>query len=280
MFINSIVAPLLELGRNRSLGIIGALLMVIAGSVVQAIHQPIGYLMNRCDTSQLTTQHCLQNVSSMELNHIVLQFNNFHSERNVTNLSSNNLTEELSSTQEPSLYSESCRQTFDMAMELANLEWPRKHQLLIESITTCNMTLTEALVLLGANFTVKASFTLMPLHLAVFLGRVEMASLFIAAGAEINAREDLGLTPLHCAFYSPNSDAMVRLLAAHGADLEAMNSEMKTALHMAAEYNLPTVQTLVALGANKEARDKDGLTPLDLARNLGHTQVVNWLSAP
>ena len=58
--------------------------------------------------------------------------------------------------------------------------------------------------------------------------------MLIQAGADVNAREDCGYTPLHCACASGDS-AMVKLLIENGADVNAVNHDGQTPLHFAIE---------------------------------------------
>ena len=56
----------------------------------------------------------------------------------------------------------------------------------------------------------------------------------IAAGADVNAKDERGRTPLHAAALNGRSDAVKALIAA-GADVNAKDERGKTPLHLAAE---------------------------------------------
>jgi ankyrin repeat protein len=59
-----------------------------------------------------------------------------------------------------------------------------------------------------------------PLHQAAFHGHKGAASLFIANGAEVNAKDFFGRTPLHLAAMGGHKE-IVELFITNGADLNA-----------------------------------------------------------
>jgi ankyrin repeat protein len=75
-----------------------------------------------------------------------------------------------------------------------------------------------------------------PLHSAATTGRSEVLSLLLAAGAPVNARQQLGWTPLHAAVQVGDS-AVIRILLAFGADARQEQDEGKSALSMARAKN-------------------------------------------
>jgi len=91
----------------------------------------------------------------------------------------------------------------------------------------------------------------------------EMAEYLIAHGADVNARNDSGITPLHLAA----CPEMVRILLNHGAELEARENGGGTPLHIASENPeaLDVMQQLLELGADANARDNSGRTALETA---------------
>jgi ankyrin repeat protein len=129
---------------------------------------------------------------------------------------------------------------------------------------------------------------------------VQMTRVLIGHGAEVSAKDEEGITPLHCASYHGLRDAM-QLLIAKGADVNAKSvrdpnpddsiawegrdlgyrlSPGVTPLHEAAFSGDPcVVEMLLTHGARVEAADELGATALHYAAALGNADVVKVLIA-
>ncbi|XP_015225065.1 PREDICTED: E3 ubiquitin-protein ligase HECTD1-like [Cyprinodon variegatus] len=71
----------------------------------------------------------------------------------------------------------------------------------------------------------------------------------------------------------------VEFLCERGADVN--RGQRSSSLHYAACFGRPQVaKTLLRHGANPDLRDEDGKTPLDKARERGHSEVVAILQSP
>jgi hypothetical protein len=93
-------------------------------------------------------------------------------------------------------------------------------------------------------------------------------------GANVNARTENGITPLHWAAFWGHVD-FVRLLLEHGAEVNAREENGWTPLHVAAlTGHAEVARLLLERGADPSIRDRDGRTPLDAAREKGHKEVV------
>ena len=89
------------------------------------------------------------------------------------------------------------------------------------------------------------------------------------SGADLEARDLLGWTPLHMASRARNPEAAEALLVA-GADVMARGELGGTPLHHAASTGSSAVaETLLRAGADVMARDTDGQTPLHVAATWG-----------
>ena len=86
------------------------------------------------------------------------------------------------------------------------------------------------------------------------------------AGANLNARDKDGLTPLHGAATFSQTPAIITTLLNAGADPNTRNKDGLTPLHFAAVFSkTPEVVTvLLDAGANLNARTTSGKTPFDL----------------
>jgi hypothetical protein len=109
------------------------------------------------------------------------------------------------------------------------------------------------------------------------LGDVERVSFLLKVGAEVEARNVDGMTPLHCAS-ATGREAVVRLLLDRGAEVRAATSKGVTPLHVASQYgHAAVVRLLLERGADVRAALPDGFTPLHSASLEGHEPVVRLL---
>lgn len=124
----------------------------------------------------------------------------------------------------------------------------------------------SALALLngGADPNRSTATGLTPLMLAVQFGEPICIRLLISRGADVNARSVEGWTPLLLARSTSSAEPVIDA----GADLEASTVEGWTAAHFAAnDADLFLLRKLANAGANLEARDNAGNTPLLLAEH-------------
>ena len=110
------------------------------------------------------------------------------------------------------------------------------------------------------------------LHQAVIDGNIEAVKQHIAAGADVNAKDENGVTPLHWT----ETEEIAELLIAKGADVNAKDDwSGSTPLHRAATFGYKEIaELLIAKGADVNARTGSGETPLDLAIKYKNTGYV------
>lgn len=95
---------------------------------------------------------------------------------------------------------------------------------------------------------------------ASFMGDVKLIKQHIAAGTDINQKDEYGSTPVMIATTFGKEDVAVALIEA-GADLNLQNNEGATPLHTAAFLcRKEIVEALLANGADKSIRDNYGST--------------------
>jgi ankyrin repeat protein len=103
---------------------------------------------------------------------------------------------------------------------------------------------------------------------AIRAGNLKDASELLKDGAKVNFKSNfLGWTPLHFAV-SHGRTEIIQLLLLHKADVNAMDTKLKwTPMHLAAYKGFATIVEILLLHkANVNMEDKDGRTPLDVAK--------------
>ena len=129
----------------------------------------------------------------------------------------------------------------------------------------------------GTDVNAKDEDSWTPLHFAAASGHKEIAELLIDKGADVNAKEVDGETSLH---YADTKEIAV-LLIAEGADVNAKNDAGFTPLHHAAVFGRKEIaELLIAEGADVNAKeDEYGITPLHEAAFVGYKEIAELLIA-
>ena len=119
-----------------------------------------------------------------------------------------------------------------------------------------------------------------PLGLAAFFGRTEVARLALERGANVNAvsANAMQVRPLHSAV-AGNHETLARELVAAGADVNAEQQDGFTPLMGAAQNgNAALVSFLLSCGAQADAKADDGRTAESVAAEEGHVDVLAALT--
>jgi len=160
----------------------------------------------------------------------------------------------------------------------------------------------------GAFLDAKDRWGRTPLHIATNKGHKEVVELLVTKGADVNAKEEDGWTPLFRAVGQGHKE-IVELLIAKGADVDAKGDDGRTPLDWAvdlgyteladllrkhagktseelfalfkaaAKGNIEAVKQHLDGGADVNAKDGGGWTPLHFAAWFGHTEVAELLIA-
>ncbi|EGD79073.1 hypothetical protein PTSG_02041 [Salpingoeca rosetta] len=139
--------------------------------------------------------------------------------------------------------------------------------------------------------------TMSPLHYAMRMGHADAARMLVAAGADLSAVDSEGRTPVDLAKQGHVPDVLtselftavarddverVTQLLSAGLTLDGVDNAEKgnTCLHWAASLSQPsTVELILAKGADVNARNACGATPLHDAAKRGDFDVVQMLLA-
>ena len=122
-----------------------------------------------------------------------------------------------------------------------------------------------------------------PLSLAASYGHIDVVRLLLEHNADANSQDNIGYTPLHDVIRSDSFKAertqMVQLLLKHGANPNA-RSRLKTPLHLASMNAdlLDVSRLLLEHGADLDAKDEGGKTPLQLSLENGHDELTRLFS--
>ena len=152
--------------------------------------------------------------------------------------------------------------------------------------------------LIGGNLNVKTSNGSTPLHSAAACGAVEIIDYLLNKKASLTATDNYGLTALHYSIHNIRFRSVVDLIAPRkghlsgifvhdnryisvdglrwldtlltllqsGSNVDAVDVDGQTALHIAAHYGLAdAVNVLLQMNASMEMKDKNGKTPVEVA---------------
>jgi ankyrin repeat protein len=128
--------------------------------------------------------------------------------------------------------------------------------------------------------TILGRFKTSPLVYATFSGNTPLIEYLIAKGASVNETDEANMTPLAWAAINNHPDA-VRVLLRLGARVNHVDVFGMTPLMYAASIDYgdtAVMEQLIAAGADVGAKNKEGLTALELARNYNHSALASLLA--
>jgi len=130
----------------------------------------------------------------------------------------------------------------------------------------------------GAEINARARNGWTALTLAAARGFDGIVAALLSHGADPNVPDIYGWTPLMRAVQAERPKAVTALLKDARTDVNVADENGQTALHHAAALNAPEIaNALLASGAGRKTRDRDGRTPGDIARLAGHADLEKIL---
>jgi len=153
-----------------------------------------------------------------------------------------------------------------------------------EAVRAGEVARARELIAAGADANARDSYGATPLMNAAHGGNVEMVRALIASGADVSAVDELGWNAIHKAVYNSDLDRgfaeVVDALAKAGCDVNARIGYGIRPLMLAAGYGEASVcEALLANGADILARNEGGLTALMMVKDKFYVEVINLLHA-
>ena len=132
----------------------------------------------------------------------------------------------------------------------------------------------KALLDNGATVADRTEWDETPLHVTAGSGTIRCMEELISRGADVKPVSKSGNMPIHEAVRSGNTDC-VRVLVEHGATVMDRTDMEETPLHVAMRSDCfdrkgECLYQLLALGSLVDAKDKDGISPMDIAVEYGN----------
>ncbi|RMZ42525.1 hypothetical protein AFCA_009949 [Aspergillus flavus] len=150
---------------------------------------------------------------------------------------------------------------------------------LFAAIQNGHIPIVEVLTKHGVDVRTQDNDGLTPLHIAVELGHSQMVDLLLRHGADANAADKDGETPVYVAALGGHNTILQNLIR-HQGQVNCKDSlEAWTPLHAACAEakEATTVQLLLDNGAEVDAADSHGATPLFYAAENGSPAIIELL---
>ncbi|OGH96803.1 MAG: hypothetical protein A2104_02900 [Candidatus Melainabacteria bacterium GWF2_32_7] len=116
-----------------------------------------------------------------------------------------------------------------------------------------------------------------PLHITARSNSTDIIEFLIKSGADANIKDKYSVSPLHEAACFKANEAL-ELLIKNGADVNAKDRDGDTPSHIAAmKGNKEVLETLIRHKADIKAKNQNGATPSDTAAKFEHYDVAQYL---
>lgn len=117
------------------------------------------------------------------------------------------------------------------------------------------------------------------LILAAYEGKTDVLKLLLEAGADVTVLDPgMKATALHAAAYAGRTES-AKLLIEYKIDIDKQGPyNGYTALHDAIwQNNIETAKVIINAGANLNIQSNNGLTPLEMAKNLNRKEILKLI---
>lgn len=166
------------------------------------------------------------------------------------------------------------------AIVVASLVGPLAADPLTDAIREDDAAAVKAALDAGTDVTSRHRRGATLLYAAAGSNALKVVALLLERGADPNAHDAGGRTPLLSVACSPEGADVARLLVEHGADVNAGDTKGRTPLMQSVAIHaspMPMPEVLLELGADLEARDAEGRTAFYIAAAWGPLKTVKLL---
>lgn len=115
------------------------------------------------------------------------------------------------------------------------------------------------------------------LHEAIENGEIEIMKLLLENGANVNAKDELGETPLYSLMHIPYDNETPRLLLEYGADPNTSSKGKPLLSELAEVQNAEFAEMLIKKGADVNRKDINGDSALQIAIRNNNQVMINLL---
>ncbi|EAY06454.1 ankyrin repeat protein, putative [Trichomonas vaginalis G3] len=156
-------------------------------------------------------------------------------------------------------------------------DWNFERNVLHFASENGNLDVVQYLISVGANKEAKDNDGYTPLIWASQNGKLDVVQYLISVGANKEAKDNSGYTPLIHASFQGHLKIVQYLISVVANKETKSNGGWTPLIYALINGQLDVVQYLISIGTDKEAKDNDGYTPLIWASQNGRLNIVQYL---